>query len=126
MACMEDNPLSTLTRAEKLPLLRQYEKAWDNFTMEGGPYTRQMTPILDGPAWELAGGVIAQSAGPTSVEFTQLPSTVRGITEKVWKIDLDFDLRDFTIDPGQDLLVAVQPKGRRECVTPALPPVVTN
>ena len=38
----------------------------------------------------------------------QLPSVIRGIEEKEWTFDVGFDIDDFTIDPSQDLLMAIR------------------
>ncbi|KAG9314232.1 hypothetical protein JVU11DRAFT_5019 [Chiua virens] len=51
--------------------------------------------------------------GDVAWYFVRLPSHYRSIEEHVWPLDLDFVLRDFTLDPAQDLLVLIgQPLSR--------------
>lgn len=65
--------------------------------------------MLVGQTWELYGGVLAQGPDSSSLTFRQLPSELRGIEEKEWMIsDIGFNIRDFGMDPAQDLLVAIQ------------------
>ena len=73
-------------------------------------------PVSDGPAWELADGVLAQCAGEKKLEFRQLPSRLRNIPEATWTVDVAFHVVDFTIDSSQDLLVFIQATRSKECV----------
>lgn len=66
------------------------------------------TPIDTGPAWELAGGVLGQSVGQNNLRFNRLGSKLQGVSQQTWNVDLGFNLRDFTMDPGQDLLVVLR------------------
>ncbi|PSR81912.1 hypothetical protein PHLCEN_2v6207 [Hermanssonia centrifuga] len=106
---MEDNPSDKLTKAQKLPLIREYRAAWDNVHTEETARRGKAIPMrIDGPAWELGGGVLAGSIGAREVEFRQLPSRIRGISEHTWTTAFGFNMADFTIDPGQDLFAAVE------------------
>jgi hypothetical protein len=61
-----------------------------------------------GRLWELYGGVLGLSTPEDALVFHQLPSDLRSIDQKIWTIGPDFgirDMRDFTMDPAQDLLV---------------------
>lgn len=59
-------------------------------------------------AWELINGVLAFGVG-RRLRCIQLPSALRDIPEKEWFIeDIGFTLRDFTMDPAQDLLVILE------------------
>jgi hypothetical protein len=65
-------------------------------------------PITQGRCWELAGGILAQADGLSSIIFRQLPSTLRCIESREWRFDdFEFAIMDFAIDPSQDLLVVV-------------------
>lgn len=45
----------------------------------------------------------------TGIMFIQVPSVHRGLKEKEWKIeDMGFIVRDFCMDPSQDLLVVIE------------------
>ena len=108
MAALEDNPIRFTTKPEKRQLLRNYLQAWSRFQfLEPSSENVEVIPFEDGPAWELAGGVLAQSSGLQKVCFHQLGSTLRSIPRKTWETQLDFNCRDFSIDPAQDLLVAI-------------------
>lgn len=91
--------------ADRLSVLRNSQAAW---------YTLQWTALKDvrmlqGTLYELSGGVLAQSDhfGGHGLVFRRLPSHYRSIQEHVWSLDLDLILRDFTLDPAQDLLVLI-------------------
>ena len=122
IAGMEDNPRNTLSKAEKLPLIKQYYQTWKDIGAETTTFKKDTLRILDGPAWELTGGVLAQSVGTKSVEFRQLPSVARGVAESLWPVELDFNLVDFTMDPGQDLLVTIEAGRKKECVMSIISP----
>lgn len=102
----EDGP-GQANPAERLEQLIQHQKAWDSLS-----WTKDYTvPMLRGGAWELFGNVLAQNDKLGCITFRQLPSQHRGIEETVWKIGpglVDFQIRDFGIDPSQDLLVLVE------------------
>lgn len=106
---MSDNPSSTMPVPQKLSVLREYTQAWHELSPESLARNKQVVPMLDGPAWELAGGVLAQSIGMTKIEFRQFPSQLRGVEAETWTADPPCYVRDFTMDPGQDLLVVVEP-----------------
>jgi len=109
VAGMEDGPPSSVSAAERLNRLRQYKAAWDSLK-----WVRDETIDMSGHLWELYGGVLAQydSVGQ-SLNFRQLPSDSRGIECQVWSVEiLGTRLRDFAMDPSQDLLVLIEnPKG---------------
>ncbi|TFK56597.1 hypothetical protein OE88DRAFT_1730069 [Heliocybe sulcata] len=102
---MVDGPRSDLSSAEKLAMLRERQRAWEN--ME---WVEQRTlPMAGGHLYELYGGVFAQSTGDRSLLFKRLPSHYRRIEEKTWFIeDVGVDMRDFAMDPGQDLLAIIE------------------
>ena len=61
-----------------------------------------------GGLWELYGGVLAQGHH-SGITFRRLPSTYRSIEPAEWSIDdISHPLRDFGMDPAQDLLVLVE------------------
>lgn len=102
---MDDIPSSTLSTAAKRDMLVKHTHAMQEWSDE---YVIQKTiPLLEGPLWELCGGVLAQSDGRRDLDFWQLPSKIRGVSAKEWSVTVDFDTADFTLDPSQDLLVAV-------------------
>lgn len=120
---MSDNPGHTMSVPDKLSLLKEYTMAWTELAADKLDASRQRIPLQDGTAWELAGGVLAQSIGSDKIEFRQFPSRLRGIEADLWTTSLDCSVRDFTMDPGQDLLVVVESlpfEQRSDCFTPSV------
>ena len=66
--------------------------------------------MFHGGLWELYGNVLAQiTQDGRTLHFKQLPSQSRAIEEKGWTVDISqFRMRDFGIDPAQDLLIIVE------------------
>jgi hypothetical protein len=53
--------------------------------------------------------ILAQSVDENTLRFIQLPSVLRGIPESLpWDITVDIEIRDFSMDQAQDLLVLVE------------------
>ena len=111
---MEDNRTSLLSKAEKLSQLRHYRQTWRHIGRQDQKFTAEVVPIHDGPAWEFAGGVLAQCVGTKAIEFKQLPSSLRGVKAQTWTAQLGTNIVDFTADPGQDLLVIIQAPRKKE------------
>lgn len=100
---MVDGPPGRLSPSERLSLLRSYETSWKNMDWNEHKYF----PVPDGTLWELYGNVWAHSRGGDAIDFVQIPSRLRGIPLRQWTLRLDFPLRDFSMDPSQDLLVTI-------------------
>lgn len=101
----EDNPRCILDYASRLDTLRKYQDAWRALR-----WTEvENIDMLQGNLWELSGGVLAQtSRGNTEILFRQLPSRIRKIEQKTWSVSTqELHLRDFTMDPSQDLMVLI-------------------
>ncbi|OAX41500.1 hypothetical protein K503DRAFT_767638 [Rhizopogon vinicolor AM-OR11-026] len=106
-ARFEDGTHCNLDTAGRLRAFRQYQQAWNNLSF---PHSRLIS-MQDSHPWELSGGVLCQAiqSGFTCV---QIPCRIKGIPEREWTVDdLGFDIRDFTIDTSQDLIVAVEQVG---------------
>ncbi|KAI9445328.1 hypothetical protein H4582DRAFT_909672 [Lactarius indigo] len=101
---MEDGPPGDLSTSERLGLLKNYEASWKN--LEWNEHTTISSPA--GSLWELYGNVWAHSRGSDAIEFIQIPSRLRGIPMRQWTLRFDFALRDFGMDPSQDLLVIIE------------------
>jgi hypothetical protein len=101
-----NGPASGLSIVDRLKRLRKHQEAWDTMTWTQDSFIK----MTRGQVWELYGGVLAQGRPKSSFMFWQLPSTSRGTETKHWSVHLDdseIKVRDFTIDPSQDLLVIV-------------------
>ncbi|KAG1717929.1 uncharacterized protein EDB91DRAFT_1305162 [Suillus paluster] len=96
-----------LDTVSRLRACRQYQQAWNNLSF---PDSRFVS-MQEGHAWELSGGVLCQ-AMRSGLSCLQLPCKIKDIPEREWSInDFGFEIRDFTIDTSQDLIVAVEPVG---------------
>ena len=110
IAGMSDNPHDTTLKGRKRELLLRYNAQWLSREIADTQSANKTTyRAYEGPAWELVGGVLAQSKNSNSIEFIQLPSMLRGVQEKIWTAQLVVPHADFTMDPAQDLLVTIAP-----------------
>jgi len=66
--------------------------------------------MVDGSAWELCGGVLAQTMADGTLVCHQLPSDLRSIEENCWSIGpfMGIPIRDFGMDPSEDILVLIE------------------
>jgi hypothetical protein len=97
---------SSISSASRLEALKKHQSSWGNLK-----WSRELRiPMEDGGLWELFGGVLAQTTAEGTLTFTQLPSDLRSIDEKVWTLgpSLGLVVRDFGMDPSQDLLVLIE------------------
>jgi len=104
---MQDGPPSAVSLVDRLDKLRKHREAWDTLTWTQDDSIK----IPRGNVWELYGGVLAQCRRENTIMFWQLPSTYRGIGARHWSVHLDeneIKVRDFSMDPSQDLLVVVE------------------
>lgn len=105
-AGLSDGPPSNITPSERLELLQRHQDAWRKLEWS----YHEAAEMHTGGLWELYGNVWVQSKGQARrhLFFHQLPSRLRGIEERKWELRLDFSMRDFGIDPSQDLLVLLE------------------
>ncbi|KAI0307691.1 hypothetical protein B0F90DRAFT_1676259 [Multifurca ochricompacta] len=101
---MVDGPPGHLSASQRLSLLRDYEASWKDIIWN----EHKSIPVPDGNLWELYGNVWARSRGEDAIVFVQLPSRLRGIPMRQWTLKFNFALRDFGMDPSQDLLVTIE------------------
>ena len=101
---MVDGPPGNLTTSERLELLRRYETSWKNIEWS----EHHTIPYPQGMAWEFYGNVWGHSRGSDAIDFVQLPSRLRGISLRQWTLRFNFDVRHFSMDPSQDLLVTIE------------------
>lgn len=95
-----------LDTAGRLRACRQYQQAWNNLAFPDS----QLINMQDGHAWELSGGVLCQAMRSRSgLACAQLACKIKDIPEREWTIDdFGFEIRDFTVDTSQDLVVALE------------------
>ncbi|KAF5355886.1 hypothetical protein D9756_004103 [Leucocoprinus leucothites] len=102
----EMNPNNDWSVADSFKSLRQYQSAWEQLEGPSESTSPIVVPMKNGGLWELYGGVLAQSDEDGRFYFMRLPSTIRHIKQETWEIIPDIpDIRDFGMDPGQNLLV---------------------
>ncbi|KAF8266414.1 hypothetical protein EI94DRAFT_1733136 [Lactarius quietus] len=101
---MVDGPPGNLSTSERLDLLRRHEACWRK--VEWNEHNTILKP--SGAVWELYGNVWGHGSGSNAIDFVQLPSRLRGIPMRQWTLRFDFSVRDFSMDPSQDLLVTIE------------------
>lgn len=100
-----------MTTRERFDLLERFEKNWATLNFISN---YEMTKRNSGIRWELVHGVLAFQFGGTpsqarGLDFTELPSNIRGTPGRTWRHeDVGISIRDFTVDPFQDLLVIIE------------------
>lgn len=118
-------PRAPFSTAERLRRLRLYQSRWTHLK-----HAREQTVRhVRGGVWELTQGVLAQGISTPGVEpaevrklfFTRLPSSARAESRtREWSHSgYEFAVRDFTMDPSQDLLVLVRASSRSGIETEA-------
>ncbi|THG94950.1 hypothetical protein EW026_g6612 [Hermanssonia centrifuga] len=103
-AGMEDGPPSALMSIDRLKCILEYQLAWRELEWR----SEKLVPMLPGGVWELYGGILAQAKDRQTLVFRQLPSEIRGIEEKQWEGNIGVMIRDFGMDPSQDLLAVIE------------------
>ncbi|KAF8586079.1 hypothetical protein K439DRAFT_1632000 [Ramaria rubella] len=102
---------SKITIADRLAELKTRQINWDNLQ-----FRKRATLSMpeDCRVWELCGGVIAyglrseSSDNTCGLAFHELPSVSRGFIGRHWKhSNFGISIKDFTMDPTQDLVVMV-------------------
>ncbi len=102
IAGFEDNHRCRWSYAKRLECLKDYQSAWDQFMWS----KQSVIPGLKGKLWELCGGVFAQSDMNDVCHFYRLPSEAHQIQEESWSVHPEIHhIRDFGMDPSQDLLI---------------------
>ena len=94
----------------RLELVKAYEEAWRTFS-----WSEHLTLELPPPheAGYVSGGALVLpicevgGGGVTSFVVQSIPSPLRGIPERHWRIDFDFVVLCFILDATQDLLAVV-------------------
>ncbi|KAF8493317.1 hypothetical protein JB92DRAFT_2999971 [Gautieria morchelliformis] len=91
-----------LSIPERLAQLKTFEQAWAKL------YFRQRLTVnvARGYVWKLRGDVLATQL-MSRLLFIQLPSAVRGTPVHTWESHIEVHIRQFAIDPAQDLAVVV-------------------
>ncbi|KAF8606377.1 hypothetical protein BDV93DRAFT_520688 [Ceratobasidium sp. AG-I] len=103
------NPRHDLTDAEKIDIVRSHRGRWNKLDS----IKANAIHFSDVSAWEYTDGIFVRLSRRTrQLHFYQLPSRNRGVGYKYWVTpDLEVNIGDFGIDPGQDLLVLLEAQG---------------
>ncbi|KAJ4490426.1 hypothetical protein J3R30DRAFT_3278775 [Lentinula aciculospora] len=106
IAEQEDGTSCSLSAMEKLDLLRNQQARWVELKWS----SQKRYPLNTAGLWELFGNVLAQNTLDGSFVFVQLPSEYRKIPEREWRVKPNTPrfVRDFGMDPSQDLLVLIE------------------
>jgi hypothetical protein len=108
VAGVEDSgAASRLTTSDKIVELKARKEGWANLRFR----RRRLIPKTLTNIWELCGGVLAHGVsevGTRGLKFIELPSAVRGTDGRTWEHrNMGVRIRDFAIDPAQDLAVLI-------------------
>jgi hypothetical protein len=119
-----DGPPSPTTPASRLERVKAYDQAWHTFSWSEHlilelPYPHQ-APYVSGDTLVLPVHDHEMKGVIRSFIMQSIPSPLRGISGRRWRIDFDFFVEPFVIDATQDLLVAV-PRHDSEKLVPSLP-----
>lgn len=100
------NPRLDLTYLEKIDVLRNHRRRWNNLDS----INANAIHFSDVSAWDYTDGFFVRLSRQTRrLHFYQLPSRNRGVEYKYWVTpDLGVNIRDFGVDPTQDLLVLLE------------------
>jgi hypothetical protein len=101
---MVDSGSSILSHADRLAKLRERRKAWSSLSWKKRSIIK-MQGLCH--AYELVGGVFVKASGRLHFLASWLPSTTDDGCH-IRRDDLEMEARDFTIDPGQDLIIFVE------------------
>ncbi|KAF5369863.1 hypothetical protein D9758_001091 [Tetrapyrgos nigripes] len=106
LAGMKDGPPTSEGSSSRLRRLETHQAAWHDLQWS----SKQTFSLNDVRLWELAGGVLGLVYAENIFNFTRLPSSLRGMEQKEWKVEVDknFDLLDFSMDVSNDLLVVLR------------------
>ncbi|KAF8442459.1 hypothetical protein L210DRAFT_3536655 [Boletus edulis BED1] len=102
----EDNEHSSMETVNRLNLLREYNRKWDD--LEWTSSGSIPIPMTDDNCWELSGGILAQVIHGNTLSLVQLPCKLKDIPERRWSVPFDFRIHDFTLDNSQDLIVLLE------------------
>jgi hypothetical protein len=109
MCGYEDGPPSAgplSTTSERLQRLQVHIDAWRHLD-----WAEERIKLPRGRSHNLLGGIYASvgKENPFSLNLLELPSRVRGTPLRPWTFaDVGFSINDFSMDPGQDLLILVE------------------
>ncbi|EPQ50264.1 hypothetical protein GLOTRDRAFT_141571 [Gloeophyllum trabeum ATCC 11539] len=101
---MENGPSTRISIPARLQRLRTHAEAWKTLNFESVEEL-SMSAMDD---WELTDGVLARGYGPHMLQFNELPGHSRGIPAAAWVLRFEFPVRNFRMDPSQDLLILIE------------------
>src|SRR5258708_378390 len=106
-----DGPPSPVTPASRLELVKAYDEAWRTFSWSRHltldlPYPHQ-APYVSGDTLVLPVHDPEMKGVIRSFIMQSIPSPLRGVPGRQWRIDFDFFVKLFVMDATQDLLVVL-------------------
>jgi hypothetical protein len=111
-----DGPPSTVTAACRLELVKDYDEAWSTFS-----WSQHL--VLDLPSLEapyVSGNTLVirkTKEVVRSLIMLSIPSRLRGVPGRQWRIDFHFCVEIFVLDATQDLLMVVQSRDLNKLVS---------
>jgi hypothetical protein len=108
-APFSDSPLSI---ASRLDVLKAHTARWRDLDWQ----LKNRITLRGRSLYELFGGVFARDSGyeRRGLSFVRLPSVIADTKAVSWQhLDMGFAMKDFSMDPAQDLLIVVQQQETR-------------
>ncbi|KAE9402526.1 hypothetical protein BT96DRAFT_991162 [Gymnopus androsaceus JB14] len=107
IAGQQDGRISSSSAVERLEMLRIHQAHWAELRWsKKSEYPMQ---AIHNGIWKLCGNILAHLDIDGNLNFVQIPSAYRNIPEREWTVMVSpRRIRDFGIDPGQDLLVLLR------------------
>jgi hypothetical protein len=120
---MQRGPLSSLGRMQCLEMLTAHEAAWRTLSWTGNASVDIL--VGWGEPVSVSGNVLGFRTSPgmpnQELLLLRVPSKLRVVTGKTWRIQLPPDIRDVCIDSAQDLLICYCGYVTCTCVLPLCP-----
>lgn len=108
---MEDAHSSTRPTREKLKELHTFQKLWTRNSDFEAYIIDSFVPYND--HMNLAQDTLVQGLGVRTLKFTRMSCDLTGEPEKVWDVNLDFDIIEFAFDPDERLLIVIEAKDNK-------------
>ena len=100
---------SDLSVAERYDRLLAHQEAWEKLDWT----SEYDIPARNGGQVDINDSVLAENEDSHTLVFHRLPSQLRGVEASEWTFRVDPPIRDFAIDPSQDLLVVIEQQQTR-------------
>ncbi|CAL1711853.1 unnamed protein product [Somion occarium] len=111
LTSMEDACATSFSSREKLDILNSFQRMWTS----GSPFESEtIWPVVPyNDHMNLAQDTMVQGIGMRSLKFTRMSCDITSASTISWDVELDFDIVEFTFDPDEGLLIAIEARDNR-------------